>query len=300
MKIPVTILTFLLLTSAYGQKIPKKEGCIIIKKTSHYFLHNRAHEQTKKISNTANRPYLLLYIDTLGNVVEKVGYGKHHNADLRLLDNVEQNEFENGRLSKTIKFNTDYDKNISADYRTVYFYNKENQLIQAKELYYNGDSLFMQFDYEYDSNGNKTKTFFNPTYYYQRTFDKQSKIQTLQQVYDNKLRWEWTYAYTDTTRIGTFKTYYNDGKDYTKQELRKYWNGKLIEIEEKYTSQDGLSSKTILHYNNAGLIIRIDNLENYSNSSNYELKGYTVISTQICRQLTPLLIEKINDTIYDD
>lgn len=293
-------MTFLLFTSAFGQELPKKDGCIEIHKVNHYFFHNKLGDQTKRISNKANRPYLLLYLDTLGNLIEKVGYGKHHNTDLRLLDFVEQNKFENGKLISTIKYNTDYDKNISADYKTIYFYNNSNQLIKEKELYFKTDSLFMQFDYEYDSNNNKTKTIFNPTYYYQRVFDNQSKIQSLQQIYDNKLSWKWTYKYTDSTRIGEFKTFYNDGKDYTKKEIRTYRNGKLIEVEEKYTNQEGLSSKTVLHYNKLGIIIRIDFFEAYSSNMTYQLKGYTEIKTKFCRQLTQEIINKINDTIYDE
>lgn len=290
------ILTCLFFTSAFGQELPKKNGCIEINKVNHY----KKGEQTKKTSNKSNRPYLILYLDSLGTVIEKVGYGKHHNTDLRLLDFVEQNKFENGRLTNTIKYNTDYHKNISADYKTIYFYNNANQLIQEKILYFKNDSLFMQFDYEYDSNGNKTKTIFNPTHYHKRAFDKQAKIQSLQQIYDSKLRWEWIYTYTDTTRIGEFKTYYNDGKDYTKQEVRTYRNGKLIEIEEKYTSQEGLSSKTVLHYDKLGLIIKIDFFEAYSNNMTYQPRSYTEIKTKFCRQLTPELTDKINDTIFHE
>jgi len=299
-KILYIILTFLLFTSAFGQDLPRKDGCIEIKKVNHYFLHNKKEKQTKKTSNTANRPYLLLYLDTLGNVIEKAGYGKHHNTDLRLLDFVEQNEFENGRLINTVKYNTDYEKNISSDYKTKYIYNNRNLLIQEKVVYYKNDSLFMLFDYEYDSVGNKTKTIFNPTYYYQRTFDNKSKILSLRQIYDNKLHWEWTYTYTDTTRIGEFRTYYNDGKDYTKKEIRKYENGKLIEVEEKYTNQEGLSSKTVLHYNKLGLIVRIEFFEAYSTNMVYELRSFTDIKVKFCRQLTSEIIKRINEAIYDE
>ena len=158
----------------------------------------------------------------------------------------------------------------------------------------------MEFDFEYDSNGNKTRTIFNPTYYYQRVFDNQSKIQSLQQIYDNKLRWEWTYTYSDSTRIGEFKTFYNDGKDYTKKEVRTYKNGKLIEVEEKYTSQEGLSSKTVLHYDKLGLIVRIDFFQAFLNNQTYKLQAFTEVKIKFCRQLTTEIIEKINDTIYDE
>ena len=294
------ILTFLLFTSAFGQELPQKDGCIEIKKISHSFFHNKQGDQTKRIKNKSNRPYLLLYLDTLGNLIEKAGYGKIHNKDLRLLDFVEQNKFENGKLISTVKYNTDYKKNIDADYKTLYFYNDSNKLIQKRELYFKNDSLFMQFDYEYDRIGNRTKTIFNPTYYYQRVFDNQSRIQSLQQIYDNKLSWEWTYTYTDTTRIGEFKTFYGDGKDYTKNEKRTYRNEKLIEVEEKYTSQEGLSRKTVLHYDKLGIINRIDFFEAYSGNMTYQLKSYTKIKTKFCRQLTQEIIKKINDTIYDE
>src|SRR5690606_13729394 len=132
--------------------IPNKDGCIEIKKVNHYFLYNEKVDQTKRKTNNANRPYLLLYLDTLGNIIEKVGYGKHHNTNLKILDFVEQNRFENGKLINTVKYNTDYNKNISADFKTIYFYNNSNQLIKEKVLYFKTDSLFMQFDYEYDSN----------------------------------------------------------------------------------------------------------------------------------------------------
>ena len=80
MKILNTILTFIFFASAFGQELPKRDGCIEIKKVNHYFFHNKKGNQTKRVSNKDNRPYLLLYLDTLGNLIEKAGYGKHHNT----------------------------------------------------------------------------------------------------------------------------------------------------------------------------------------------------------------------------
>ena len=259
-------------------------------------MHNKKGEQTKTTSNKANRPYLLIYLDTLGNWIEVARYGKHYN--LKILDFVEQNKFENGKLINTVKYNTDNDKNISADYKTIYFYNNSNQLIKEKVLHFKTDSLFNQIDYEYDSNGNKTKTIFNQTYYYQRIFDNQNKIQSLQQINNNELEWEWTYSYTDSTRIGEFKTFYNDSNDYNKKEIRTYRNGKLMQIEEKFTSKNGISSKTILYYDKLGLIVRLDFFEASSSNVNYRLKSFTEIKTKFCRKLTSEIIEKINDTIF--
>ncbi len=300
LKILNIILTSLFFARAFGQELPKRDGCIEIKKVNHHFFRNSNGDLTKRKRNKNNRPYELIYLDTLGNITEKAGYGKHHDADLRLLDYVLQYEYENSRLIKTTEYNTDYEKNITADYKTIYLYNNSNQLIQEKEVYYKTDSLFMQFEYEYDKNGNETKTIFNPTYYYQRTFDNQSNIQTFQQIHDGKVRWEWTYKYTDTTRIGEFKTFYNDGKDFTKKETRIYRNGKLTEVEEKYISKEGLSSKTFLHYDKLGLIVRIEFFEEYSNDMTYQLTSFTDIKVKNCRKLTLEIIERINKKIYDE
>lgn len=273
------------------------EGCIEIQKVVHDSFYYKIGDQRKIISNQNNRPYLFLYLDSLANVTETVGFGK---KDLRQLDFVIQNKFENGKLIESIKYNSDYKNNISADFKTKYFYNHANQLIQEKELYYKTDSLYMQYDYEYDANGNRTKTIFDPTYYYKRVFNNQSQLQSLQQIYNDKLRWEWTYTYTDTTRIGEFKTFYNDRFDHTKKEIRTYRNGKLIEVEEKYTNRDLASSKTILYYDKLDLIIKIDFYEAFWPNMTYQLESYTEIKTKFCRQLTSQVIKRINEKIYDE
>ena len=141
------------------------------------------------MSNNANRPNLLLYLDSLGNEIEKIGYGKHHNSDLRLLDFVEQNNFENGRLASTIIYNTDYCKNISANFKIIYSYNNINQLIQEKEFFFGTDSLFMQFDYEYDTNGNKTKTIYFTILGWVKTLAFQAKFFIFATF---KIEFEWT------------------------------------------------------------------------------------------------------------
>ncbi len=74
----------------------------------HYFLYGKKGKQTK-ISNKANTPCLFLYLDSLGNVIERVGFGKHRNTDLSLLDFLERNKFEKGKLTSTIKYHTNYD-----------------------------------------------------------------------------------------------------------------------------------------------------------------------------------------------
>ncbi len=79
-------MTFFFFSNAFGQNLPKKEGCIEIKKIVHHYFQNKNGERTTQLSNKANRPSLLIYLDTLGNVIERVGYGKQHDADFNNQD----------------------------------------------------------------------------------------------------------------------------------------------------------------------------------------------------------------------
>ena len=140
----------------------------------------------------------------------------------------------------------------------------------------------------------------SPSECYKTTYDSSSKRISLQQIYDNKLRWEYLYTYTDTSRIGNFKSYYNDGKDYTKQEINTYREGKIIQTQERYTSSDGLSEMTKYYYDKAGLLIKIEYYRTYTSDNTFRIESYTNIEVKAKCTLTRWLIEKINDTIIDD
>jgi hypothetical protein len=185
-------------------------------------------------------------------------------------------------------------------WKTKYIYNNQNQLVEESDFYYHTDSLFMKTTYEYDTLGHKIKTLFNPTYYYLNKFDKNNQLYSTKQIYDSKLQWEWIYVYSDTSRIGVFQTYYNDGQDYTKKELRQNKNGYLKQIEEKYTSKDGLASKTILYYNQMGIISKVENYKSYSSNVDYELTSFIIVISKHVNDLTKNFIQRVNDEIFTD
>lgn len=242
---------------------------------------------------------MILYFDTLANLVKQVGYGKIHNADLRVLDYVTINKFVDTNKVETISYQTDYENNLSAEYKTKYCYDDKFHLVKEQELYYKSDSLFSQFDYEYDSLGNQIKTAFSPTYYYYRIFDKYHRLISLQQIHEGKLRWEYAYTYSDTLRLGIFKTHYNDGKDYTKQETRIFHDGALIQVEEKYVHREGLATLTKLLYDNRGYISRIEYYNAYDSTFNYKLECYTDIKIRSKYALNRRLVNKVNAAIFD-
>jgi hypothetical protein len=294
------ILTFLYFAPSFGQKLPQRNGAVEIKKIHHQFLKNKDFEPSANITNKQNRPNTVLYFDSSGNLIEQVGYGKHHNTDLRILDYIVTNKYANKKIVESIRYEADYNKNISPESKTLYSYNDKNQLVKESYVDFNTDTTILQFQYEYDLSGNETKTLMSPTYYYKKTYDSSSKRISLQQIFDNKLRWEYTYTYTDTSRIGNFKTFYNDGKDYTKQQIDIYRDGKIIQTTEKYTGQDGLSEMTKYYYDKIGLLNKIEYYISYSSDSIFKLEHYTDISLKNKIELSKLSIGKINETILDD
>jgi hypothetical protein len=300
LKILTIILTSLYFVPAFGQKLPQKNGAIEVKKINHRFLRNDDYELTKKITNKQSRPYSLSYFDTSGNLIEQAGYGKHHNTDLRLLDYVIVNKFDKNRITESIRYQTDYSKNISPESKTIYYYNDNNQLIKETNLDFQTDTLILEFQYEYDLNGNETKTIMSPTYYYKKNYDSSSKRTSLQQIHNDKLRWEYVYTYTDTTRIGNFKTYYNDGKDYTNQEVNIYRDGKIIQTQEIYSDSDRLASMTKYHYDQVGLLSKIEYYKSYSTDKVFRLESYIDIKVKAKCVLDKQQIKKLNDTIIDD
>jgi hypothetical protein len=281
------------------QNLPRKEGAIEIKMINHVKIENKDGNLTRKISNKENKPRKYLYLDTLGNLIEEVGYGKYHNRDLRVLDYVTIYKYEESKIIESIKYETSYEDNIYPKYRTKYFYDEKEQLIREEVLEYDNNRIFMQLDYTYDSMGNRIKSCIDNTCYI-RTFDDENRVLSLQQFHENNLRWEWLYTYTESSRVGNFKTYYDDGKNWTKQEIILYQNGNLKQVEELDTSDDALSKMSKYHYNRLGLITRIEYYRKYSLvEGKYEFIRYEDIKTRIACKFTKQLVKQINNTVLD-
>jgi hypothetical protein len=288
---------FLIITSfSFGQNLTEKVGEIEVQLIYHYFKTDSYGKPTKKKTNRKNRPHTKIYFDSNGILLKKIGFGKHHNTDLRLTDYIEVYKYDNNKLSQSIKYESDYQKRIYPNWRTEFIYDEKGQLIDDSMFYYQTDSLFHKTTYEYDLNSNKIKSIFNPTYYYQRDFDSMNRIISCKQIYDSKLRWEWNYTYSDNQRIGIFQTHYNDGKDYSKKEIQTFnKNGLLIETEEKYISKSGLEEKVKIFYDKNGIISKIEQYETYG--SEYVFVSYTDIKIKSKLELNPNIIEKINEQI---
>jgi hypothetical protein len=191
----------------YAQSYKTDVGCIHLSLIRHEVITNKEGLPTKKISNKKNRPYLKIDFDSAGYILRNQSFGKHHNTDLRLTDNIEVFEYNNDLLVKSVEYESDYESKVYPYFRTEYVYNDSSQLVDESTYYFESDSLFFRTTFEYDTKNNLTKSIFNPTYYYLREFDSLNQLISLKQIYDNKICWDWIYVYTDSTLTGKFQTY---------------------------------------------------------------------------------------------
>jgi len=296
MKQTLFIISIFLTLNLFGQNLTEKIGEIEVQLINHYFKTDLYNKPTKKKTNRKNRPKTKMYFDSNGVLLKKIGFGKHHNTDLRLTDYIKVYEYDNNKLTQSIEYESDYQKNIYPYWKSKFIYNKKGQLINDSMFYYKTDSLFHQTTYEYDLNSNKTKSIFNPTYYYQREFDSINRITSLKQIYDSKIRWEWNFIYLDNQRIGIFQTHYNDGKDYSKKEIQTFnEKGLLIETEEKHISKSGLDKKVKISYDKDGIISKIEKYETYGNE--YVYVSFTEIKIKSKLEFNSKIVGKINEQI---
>ncbi|MFH4967462.1 hypothetical protein V8G61_04580 [Gaetbulibacter sp. M240] len=285
-------------TNLFSQELTEKVGEIEVQLIYHYFKRDSDSKPTQKKTNRKNRPHEILYFDSNGTLLKKIGYGKQHNSDLKLIDYIEIYSYDDNKLTRSIKYESDYQKHIYPYLKTEFIYNEKGQLIDDSIFLYHTGSLFQKTTYEYDLNSNKTKSMFNSTYFYQREFDSINRLTSLKQIYDSKLRWEWNYTYSDNQRIGIFQTHYDDGKDYSQKEIQTFNEiGFLIETEVKHISKSELNQKVKFFYSKNGIISKIEQYETSGIDDVYEFVSFTQIEVNSKSKINSIIAEKINDEI---
>ncbi|TXE15544.1 hypothetical protein ES731_15275 [Psychroflexus gondwanensis] len=299
MKKTFSILTIFFALNLFGQNLTDKVGEIEVELISHSFKRNSDDELTKRKTNNRNRPSVKMYFQSNSNLLKSINYGKHHNTDLRRLNEISIFKFdENGNKIREDIWGTDYQKNLSHKYYRVFNFNDNKKLISEKLYDKTTDTLFTKTDYWYNIKGEYQGVRFDSTYYYQRKYNQDKKLISLSQIYDGKLRWDWKYNYVDNIRIGIFQTYYNDGKDYSKKEIKTYdKKGRLIEIKELQITNDGLEERTNINYDRHGIIKRIEEYESYNREDGFELVSYLDIKVKSKVMIDTLIAERINEQI---
>jgi hypothetical protein len=293
------IITIFFALNLFGQNLTEQIGEIEVKLIGHNFKRNSDFELTKRKTNKRNRPFAKMYFNSNGILLKSINYGKHHNTDLRILNEISIFKYSEGgnKLREDI-WETDYEKNLSHKYYRVFNFNNNKRLTSEKLYDKTTDTLFTKTDYWYNRKGEYQGVKFDSTYYYKREYTKDEKLINLSQIYDGKLRWDWKYNYIDKTRIGIFQTYYNDGKDYSKKEIRTYdKEGRLIEIKELQITKDGLEERTNINYDKNGIIKRIEEYESYNRENGFELVSYLEIKVKSKVVIDTLTAERINEQI---
>tara|TARA_R110002050_G_scaffold33863_6_gene85862 strand:- start:55 stop:957 length:903 start_codon:yes stop_codon:yes gene_type:complete len=298
-QIAIIIVIFLHL-NLFGQELSEEAGVFEVQLIRHYHEYGDILGMRKGKTNRKSRPYQKLYFNSKGTLLKAISFGKHHDADLRLIDNINVYNYKEEKLIESIKYVSDYEGNLYPYYKSIYTYNEKEQLVDESTFYYKTDSLFFKTTYEYDLNSNNVKTIFNPTYY-QREFDSLNRIIVLRKVYKNELRWAFNYMYADNIRTGIFQTYYNDGKDYSIKETKKYNSkGLLVETEEVHLSKDGLDKKTKYFYDKNGMILSVEKYNSCSFEKTYRLVWSYKIRTKSNTKINYEIAERINKHINID
>ena len=65
-----------------------------------------------------------------------ISFGKQHNSDLRLTDKINVFTYENGKLVKSIEYESDYEKVVYPYWKSKYLYNIKGELIDESTYYY--------------------------------------------------------------------------------------------------------------------------------------------------------------------
>jgi hypothetical protein len=300
MKQTLFLISFFLTLNLFGQKPAEKVGEIEVELIGHNFKRNSDYELTKKKTNRKNRPFLKMYFDSNGTLIKSINFGKHHNTDLRLLNQINiYNYNSNGLKSKIDIWETDYDKNLSHKYYKKFDLDSTKTKIVSQKMYeVESDTIFTQKDYWFNEKGQYQGEFFDSNYYYRREYNNKNKLIKLQQIYNGELNWETNYSYSDNQRVGIFQTYYNDGKDYSKEEIRTYdKKGRLIEIEELQITRDGLENKIKIYYDKDGVIEKIEEYDSYNREDGYELVSYRKVIVKSQAKVDSIISEKINEQI---
>ncbi|PCJ26567.1 MAG: hypothetical protein COA97_05695 [Flavobacteriales bacterium] len=300
MKQTLIIISFFLTLNLLGQNLIEKVGEIEVQFIGHNYKLNSNDKLTKKKTNRKNRPYLNMYFDSSGTLLKAISFGKHHNTDLRLLNDIKIYSYDrNGIKLKVDIWETDYEKNLSNKYFITFDLDSTKSKIISEKMYkVETDSIFIQTDYWYNKDGQYQGIIYDSSYYYKREYNEKGKLETLQQIFDGKLRWKLDYTYKNCQRIGIFQTYYNDGKDYSTKEIQTYNNqGLLIETKEVHTSKDGIDEKTKIYYGDNGVIKRIKYYELYNTKEGYELISHSDIKVNSKLKIDSRTAERINELI---
>jgi hypothetical protein len=270
----IYIIYFLSITQLFSQNIEKRIGDYKVDLSTYRFS-----ESEKKIKFQKAE----IYFDNSGEILEIIGYGRHHYNKLSIIGYIEQFEYQNGKLKISKKFTSvckscEFDETV-----TKYNYNNKNELINEISLNAENDSIIMSLNYLKTENSLEIHS--GEFTYIQKIFDNNLKILELNQIYEDtkKLRWQYLFSYGNNWKRSNFQTYYGDGKESSKTEIEYFDNknriitkeiisysitkitytyskkGLLKEIKEYESHNDKLKLKYIKQYNYKGNVRKLNN-----------------------------------------
>lgn len=180
-----------------------KSKIVSVEQSTYYFKVDKNHNTSKRRKwKTALKTYIF---DRKGFLLQKTEFGKHHNYDLKLIDNISIYHY-NGNLNvdSTEEWHTDYSKNILLKYYGINKFDSLNNVISYTHYFAKTDSVTFQCNYFYTDNLLKKMIISNEII--ELEYDSVKRI--IQRTYINakndSIRYKSTYLYSNDTVYSFF------------------------------------------------------------------------------------------------
>ena len=243
----------------YSQNIEKRIGCFEITKKGYFYSDLNLRKKRNKSE---------FYFDEDGKILEKITYGRHHYFDLKLIGGIDQFFYNNDILEMSKSYTSSCKTCDFNLYYTKYNYNKNKVLISENGYFGRNDSLFRTINYINESN--IVELDFNGSTIDQKVYDSLGRIIEYNQLFKDtrKIRWQYLYEYNNDCKIGSFQTYYGDGKEHSKKEIECFDQQNRIISKEIIA---GYKTKILYEYSDEGFLRQIKEFNSF-NDEEYELE----------------------------
>lgn len=281
------VILFLLTTfKPYSQKIEKEVGDFKITKEGFYIEENDKEMRNQKAE---------FYFVASGNIIEKLTYGKPHYGKLDVIGEIEQFFYSENKLESSKKYSSECFACGYLLYHSKYNYDANGKLSKEETFRENG-SILTTTTYIYKPN--YSETHFDSTLYYQKKYNEQNQLIECNQVYKEKLRWQYLFEYSNNCKIGKFQTYYGNGKEKSNTETECYDSQKRIISKELV---DYYRTKLNYVYSENGILKEIREYESSLENENYKLKRLTKIKINRCpKKVISEAVVEINSQLISE
>ncbi|WP_196894351.1 hypothetical protein [Aureivirga marina] len=294
MKIKSTFILFLFTFSLqlFAQDQKKYDGEIEIQLIRHDYYYDIYSEPTKKISNKENLPFLKMTLNSSGQALKVLLYGKYYKNDLHLLRQMHLLEYyKNGNRKRREIWETDKEENLEYNFYVKYEQDKSKKhIISEKSYFVKSDSLFRNLKYWINEKGEFQGRKKDDKNYTKMEYDEEGRLMLWQNFKKGKKNWEWRYSYEENKRIGLYYNMHTIGKVPPKKEIKSFNEKKqVVELENSMY-------KTTISYDKNGIIQKIEYFK--KDQELIESVKFIEIKLKSKKKIKKKSVSEINETIF--